>query len=102
MRAIELNAATWRTVHDFYDAVLAAIGAPERHGRNMNALIDSMVWGGINAVVPPYTIRIRGVGVAPNEVREAIELLKRCLAEGRAEYQTSRGRDIEVQLETIL
>lgn len=101
MRSIELNAATWKTAHDFYDALLVAIGAPEGHGRNMNALIDSMVWGGINAVKPPYTVRIRGVAVLPNEVREEIELLKRYLAEGRKEFQASRTRDVEVRLETV-
>ncbi|MBC9884143.1 barstar family protein, partial [Bradyrhizobium sp. INPA01-394B] len=42
----------WR---DFYDALLAALGAPEGHGRNLNALIDSMVWAGMNAVEAPYT-----------------------------------------------
>ncbi|WP_436216152.1 barstar family protein [Bradyrhizobium sp. LjRoot220] len=46
MQIIELNAENWRTWRDLYDALLTALGAPEGHGRNLNALIDSMVWGG--------------------------------------------------------
>lgn len=53
MRVIELNAMKWKTVIDFYDALLAAIGAPAWHSKSPDALIDSMVWGGMNAAEPP-------------------------------------------------
>ena len=46
MRVIELNATNWNTTDDFYNALLAAVGAPEYHGRNLKALIDSMNWAG--------------------------------------------------------
>jgi RNAse (barnase) inhibitor barstar len=62
MRWIELDGGSWTTALDFYTALLGALGAPKGHGRNINALIDSMIWGGMNAVEPPYTIRIRGIG----------------------------------------
>jgi RNAse (barnase) inhibitor barstar len=42
---IELDAKEWKTVHDFYDALLAALGAPEWHGDNVNALNDSIIGG---------------------------------------------------------
>ena len=42
MRIIELDAAKWKTIIDFYDALLASLGAPEWHGKSPDALIDSM------------------------------------------------------------
>ena len=51
MRRIELDAKSWMKILDFYQDLLKALGAPEWHGRNLNALIDSMIWGGINELV---------------------------------------------------
>lgn|ERR1700724_3855860 len=100
MRVIELDAGNWSTVLDFYDALLAALGAPEWHGRNLNALVDSMILGGINAVEPPYTIRILGIEKLPKDVGDEIQMIKRTLAKARVEFYNSRGRDVKVHLET--
>jgi hypothetical protein len=97
MRIIELDAANWRTVLDFYDALLGALEAPEWHGHSIGALIDSMVYGGINEVDPPYSIRVLHFGQLAGDIREEIEVLQRCLAE-----QTSPDTDSEVRLEIIL
>jgi hypothetical protein len=102
MQTIELDATNWRTALDLYDALLAALGAPEWHGRNLNALADSMIWGGINGVEPPYTIHIRGTSGLSKDVLDEIELAKRVLSEARAQYRAARGRDIEVRLETAV
>lgn len=48
MRVIELDASGWKTVLDFYDALLPELGASPGHGRGPDALIDSVIWGGIN------------------------------------------------------
>ena len=53
MRIVELDAQEWKTALDFYSAVLAAIGGPSFHRRNLKALVDSMIWGRINAIEPP-------------------------------------------------
>ena len=100
MRVIELNAANWNTADDFYSALLASIGAPKSHGRNLNALVDSMIWGGINAAEPPYVVRISGVAKLPKDAHREIEMAKRALAEARTESRTLRGRDAEVSIET--
>lgn len=39
---------------DFYDRVLPQCGAPSWHGRNLDALADSWIAGGINRKGPPY------------------------------------------------
>lgn len=99
MRVIELDAAEWKTVNDFYDALLAAIGAPAGHGRSPDALIDSMIWGGMNSLEPPYTVKISGAAALPTDVRNRIETASRALALGREDYQKLRGGDVEVAIE---
>lgn len=55
--------------------------------------------GGINAVEPPYTVKISGVETLPKNVRDRIELIKQVLAEGRMDYRNRRGGDVEVAIE---
>jgi len=98
MTIIELDAANWKTVIDFYHALLSAIGAPEWHGRNPNALVDSMIWGGINSVEPPYSVRISGLSTAPKDVRDHVELVKDDLVEARIYRKRHNGDDIDVSI----
>jgi hypothetical protein len=100
MRNIELDAKNWTSVVDFYNALLLSIGAPEWHGRTINALVDSMIWGEINRIEPPYTIQIHGVEQLPGDVRDHVELAKNALLEARAEFRVMRDRDVEVRLDT--
>jgi len=98
MRIIELDAAKWKAVIDFYYALLAAIGAPEWHGMSPDALVDSMIWGGINAVEPPYSVRVSGLSAAPKEVRDHVELAKDVLLEGRIYRKRHKGDDVDVSI----
>lgn len=41
---------------DFYRSMLPQLDAPEWHGRNLDALWDSIGVGSINKVEPPYRI----------------------------------------------
>ncbi|MBO9575444.1 MAG: barstar family protein [Sphingobium sp.] len=79
MRTIELDASNWRSFPDFYEALLAGLGAPDWHGRNLDALIDSMVYGGINTIERPFRIQVIGVATAGkdavDELRNAIVAL---------------------------
>ena len=99
MNTIELKAQNWRTWEDFYSALLAALGAPNEHGRNLNALIDSMVWGGMNAVEPPYKIIVLGAENLSTDIRDEIDALKKGLARARAERRASGNRDVEIGFE---
>jgi hypothetical protein len=101
MRFIDLDATKWKTTLDFYNALLAAIGAPKGHGLSPDALIDSMVWGGMNSVEPPYTVRISGTASLPKEVRDDVEEASKFLEEGRKDYQRSRGGDVDVAIEVV-
>jgi RNAse (barnase) inhibitor barstar len=99
MRTIMIDGSTWTKITDFYDSILAAVGAPEWHGRSIDALIDSMIWGGINELEPPYTIRIAGTNALPKDIRDHLVLARDALTESRAEFRVRKGRDVEVGLE---
>jgi RNAse (barnase) inhibitor barstar len=59
MRELILDASTWKTDDDVYDCFFKAVGAPDWHGRNFNALNDSIAGGEINAVEIPYRLIIQ-------------------------------------------
>lgn len=75
MRVVTLDARAWTTLDDLFDAVLPALGAPEWHGRSLDALAESMAAGGINAQQPPYRLSLTGVSSLRNPVRKAIRQL---------------------------
>ena len=96
MRVIELNAGAWATIDDFLDAILAALGAPDWHGRNLNALLDSAIPGQINTVEPPYTVRILGAAGLPEIVRDYVAAHARYVRDRRAWHLSERGEDVQV------
>ncbi len=59
MKELVLDGADWLTQDDVYDAFLQAVGAPEWHGRNFNALRDSIATGSINRLEIPYKLVIK-------------------------------------------
>jgi hypothetical protein len=99
MRVIELDAKNWRMVLDFYDALLAALGAPTGHGYSVAALIDSMVWGGMNAVEAPYTIQVSGTEKLSREILVEINEIKQALVRACAERRASGRGDVEIGFE---
>jgi RNAse (barnase) inhibitor barstar len=59
MRELILDASTWKTDDDVYDSFFKAVGAPAWHGRNFDALIDSIEKGKINSIEAPYRLLIK-------------------------------------------
>ena len=79
MRVFTLDASEWNTPTDFYDSILFVLEAPHWHGSNVNALIDSMVYGSINGVEPPYKIWIKGAANLPSKVKTELGYLVEAL-----------------------
>ncbi len=82
---IELDGSLWASRTDFYDALLPALGAPAWHGRNLDALNESIRSHKINEIRPPYTIRIRGLATMQPEAREMVSRFGKLIAERKAE-----------------
>ncbi len=56
---IEMNVAGWKSEEDFYKAFFCAVGAPEWHGKSLDALDDSIGSGAINKIEVPYRLILR-------------------------------------------
>jgi ribonuclease inhibitor len=72
VKEISLDARGWVASDDVYDAFFEAIGAPDWHGRNFDALIDSIETGGVNKIEVPYRIVIRNSDHAKHEAAELL------------------------------
>ena len=73
MKEILLTGSSWKNAQDFYDAFFKAVGAPKWHGRNLDALNDSIGHGDINQIEVPYVIRITGLGSMSPKTRQFLE-----------------------------
>ena len=54
----------------FYDLFFRQVKAPEWHGRNLDALADSLITGQINKIEPPYTIINLNTSSVPEHIVE--------------------------------
>ena len=57
-----------KSVENFYDTVLPQCGSPLWHGRNLDALADSWISGGIDRAGPPYAFGFFFVESVPPEL----------------------------------
>jgi hypothetical protein len=100
VRVLELDASDWKSIDDFYDALLLAVGAPAWHGRVPIALVDTMVMfqPGPNKITAPYRVEIQNSDDMPPSVKEhivgVIDLFNRVRG-----YRRERGRpDADVSI----
>lgn len=90
--------STIQTEGDFFDSVLTQCGSPSWHGRNLNALADSWITGGIDQLGPPYAFRFLD-GSQTNAglvaFRDAVQKIGReSVAENGGRYsETESGED---------
>jgi RNAse (barnase) inhibitor barstar len=69
---LPLDANGWKTADDLYDAFFHAVGAPSWHGRNFDAVNDSVSTGNINRVEVPYRLAIQNLRKAEEPAREMV------------------------------
>ena len=101
MKVIELDGSRWASRDDLFDDLLAALGAPDWHGRNGDALIDSIGTGDINAVEPPYLLRISGGKHMAPQVLEFLRDIRVHIDEHIQEMLADGGepRDVHIVLD---
>jgi RNAse (barnase) inhibitor barstar len=94
MKEIILDAKTWERPDDLYDAFFKAVGSPSWHGRNFDALNDSIAAGQINTVEVPYRLVIRNYDqIGPNAMGIAADFVS------LVEEIGSRGCPVEIRIE---
>jgi len=98
MQTLLMDASKMTTTAEIENAFRAAIGAPEWHGHNGDAYVDSMIWEGINSVEPPYEIRILGLGDTPDAVRRWVAYIAAAVRSGREWRKVNRGEDVQVSV----
>ena len=76
---------------DFYTTFLPQIEAPDWHGRNLDALHDSMVNGSINGIEPPFCVINTNVDQMGEDLQSFFQSVLGILEEARKE-----GRNIRV------
>jgi RNAse (barnase) inhibitor barstar len=102
MKELILDGSTWTNNDDVYDAFFLAVGAPNWHGRNFNALNDSIATGSINDVEVPYTLVIKNYDLIGCNARKMtddfIDLIHELAARGCpvAIQVGSSGRKVNV------
>ena len=95
MKQISLDAAKWQSKNDVYSSFFQAVGAPDWHGRNLDALNDSIANGSINKIEVPYRLVIKNYGNVGDGARQMaddfIDLIRDI---------ASRGCPVEIQVES--
>jgi RNAse (barnase) inhibitor barstar len=86
MRELIMDGATWNSKDDVYDAFFGVVGAPAWHGRNFDALNDSIGTGSINDIEVPYRRIVRNfdlVGAGAKEMAgDFVDLIRELAASG--------------------
>ena len=86
MRELILDGAGWITRDEVYEAFFRAVGAPEWHGKNFDALNDSIATGSINEVEVPYRLIVKNYyligGEAKKMVDDFVDLIEEIAARG--------------------
>ena len=94
MQRIEVDGAQWRSEDDLWDAVLGALGAPEWHGRNFDAIFDSVGEPGflapdaarVNRVQAPFEIVVVNAGELEGRLRDRLTGIAETLEAVRKEF----------------
>ncbi len=86
MQELILDGSEWKTRDDVYDAFFAAVQAPAWHGRNFDALNDSIAAGQINGIEVPYRLVIRNYDLigdgAKKMAQDFVDLIRELATHG--------------------
>ena len=85
MELIRLDASEWQSPDDLYSALLPKLGAPDWHGRNLDALFDSLS-GGINRLEPPFEVEIVGAGQLSPDMKVFVDKVASVFEDAHAEF----------------
>jgi RNAse (barnase) inhibitor barstar len=81
-----MDGAIWNSNDDIYDAFFSVVGAPSWHGRNLDALNDSIANGQINEVEVPYRLVLVNfalIGASAKKVAsDFVDLIREIAARG--------------------
>ncbi|HEX4737750.1 MAG TPA: barstar family protein [Allosphingosinicella sp.] len=94
MKVIHLDASGWRSPADFYAALLPQLGAPSWHGRNLDALYDSLS-GGINQLEPPFTVELAHSSELSSDMGDFLAKVAAVFEDARREF----GANVSINID---
>ena len=60
-----------------------AMDAPQWHGKNLDALDESVAYGGNDTIEPPYSVTLTNVGRLPVELKRDIQIIRDIFADAK-------------------
>jgi hypothetical protein len=100
MQFIEIDASGCASVKAFCALLKTAIGATYGgHGDSLESFIDSMIYGTMGDLAPPYTLQVTGLKGGP--VMAYARDLANALGQARIDLTTRGKPDVEVVLQII-
>ena len=94
MKEVLMNGRNWKDKEDVYNSFFRAVGAPSWHGRNFNALHDSIGTGKINRIEVPYCLVIQNYDLIQEGARKMTADFIALIRELK-----TRGCDVDVRVE---
>lgn len=98
MKVVPLDVSGVKTPKQFAKLLQEAIAAIPGHGSSVESFVDSMVFGAMSNLAPPYRIEVSG---AAGEVEVFAHRLAEAIGQARVERRTRRGEDVEVSLRIL-
>jgi len=95
MTIIELNGSEWSDRLDFFDALAAALKACPGHGRGFDAFCDSVFYGGMLGVEPPFQVIVRN---CPAFAKGYVETMASGWAKTRDWKKANYGDDVDATI----
>jgi RNAse (barnase) inhibitor barstar len=81
MKILDLDVSQLSTEEEAFEELLRVLEAPEWHGRNLNALSDTISGDDINGVRAPFEVRVKGSTI--ETVRGFLQVVEEIFEEAR-------------------
>jgi len=95
MKIIELDGANWSSSHNFFDALATSLKVVPWHGRGFDAFEDSVFYGGMSEVEPPFKVIVFN---CPAFAEKDVEQMATGWARQRESKRSYDGEDVEATI----
>ena len=95
MKVLVIDVAAAAEKLDLIELLLTVMGAPQWHGRNLDALDESVAYGGNDTVEPPYSVKFINAGNLSPDLKHELERIKEIFTDAR----NHEGRQVSCQIE---
>ncbi len=100
---INIDVSLWRDRRDVYETILLEIKAYPGHAVNINALVETLTWGGpeFSEIQPPFVIRLHNTRMLSPELLESIRALKGLVDECGDIRCHHEGKDLRSEIQIL-